>query len=82
MVAHVVRVSTDLPGGVTTKVSRFPAPGTNREVSPPLTEPPPPCISRVLGMYDGRLLEYDASTLAPLGLVVRRSRNLKTDLPP
>ncbi|KAJ1459737.1 Metallo-dependent phosphatase-like protein [Pelagophyceae sp. CCMP2097] len=25
---------------------------------------------RVLGVYDGRLLEYDASTLAPLGLVV------------
>jgi len=25
---------------------------------------------RVLGMYDGRLIEYDASTLAPLGLVV------------
>ena len=25
---------------------------------------------RVLGMYDGRLIEYDPSTLAPLGLVV------------
>jgi len=25
---------------------------------------------RVLGVYDGRLIEYDASTLAPLGLVV------------
>jgi len=25
---------------------------------------------RVLGMYDGRLIEYDSSTLAPLGLVV------------
>ena len=24
---------------------------------------------RVLGMYDGRLIEYDPSTLAPLGLV-------------
>ena len=25
---------------------------------------------RVLGVYDGRLIEYDPSTLAPLGLVV------------
>jgi hypothetical protein len=25
---------------------------------------------RVLGIYDGRLIEYEASTLAPLGLVV------------
>lgn len=27
---------------------------------------------RVLGVHDGVLLEYDASTLAPLGLVVGR----------
>mmetsp|Transcript_761 Transcript_761/g.2251 ORF Transcript_761/g.2251 Transcript_761/m.2251 type:complete len:782 (-) Transcript_761:151-2496(-) len=28
------------------------------------------CCGRVLGIYDGRLIEYDPSTLAPLGLVV------------
>ena len=37
-------------------------------LSPPPSLPPP--LRRVLGVYDGRLIEYDPSTLAPLGLVV------------